>query len=104
MQFLSSGFNFINILLTAFTHVDPESVRIQSNPQYLFTLLGSTCAKAARRMLMKLTPGGNSLIVRASLKTYLQHIARRIIPLRNIEHLSSSFPFSFSSALKTFHP
>jgi len=53
------GLNFINVLRSAFTHVDPESVRIQSNPQYLFMLLGSTCAKAARRMLMKLTPGVN---------------------------------------------
>jgi len=51
------GLNFINVLRTAFMHVDPESVRIQSNPQYLFTLLESTCAKAARRTLMKLTPG-----------------------------------------------
>ena len=53
----SPGLNFINVLRTAFTHVDPESVRIQSNPQYLFTLLGSTCAKAVRRTLMKLTYG-----------------------------------------------
>ncbi len=53
---LTPGLDFINILRTAFTHVDPESVRIQSNPQYLFTLLGSTCAKAARRTLVKLTP------------------------------------------------
>jgi len=44
-------------LRTAFTPVAPKSVRIQSSCQYLFTLLGSTSAKAARRMLMKLTPG-----------------------------------------------
>ena len=44
-------------LRTAFTPVAPKSVRIQSNPQYLFTLLGSMCAKAVRRMLVKLTPG-----------------------------------------------
>jgi hypothetical protein len=50
------GLNFINVLSTAFTRVDPESVRIQSNPQYLFTFLGSTYAKAARKMLMKSTP------------------------------------------------
>ncbi len=50
--------NFINVLRTAFTLVAPKRVRIQSNPKYLFTLLGSTCAKAVRRMLMKLTPGG----------------------------------------------
>ncbi len=37
--------------------VAPKSIRIQASCQYLFTLLGSTGAKAARRMLMKLTPG-----------------------------------------------
>jgi len=36
--------------------VDSESVRIKSNPQYLFKLLGSTCAKAARKTLMTSTP------------------------------------------------
>jgi len=44
-------------LRTAFTPVAPKSVRIQSSCQYLFMLLGSTGAKAAHRMLMKLTPG-----------------------------------------------
>jgi hypothetical protein len=34
----------------------PKSVRIQSSCKYLFTLLGSTGAKAAHRTLMKLTP------------------------------------------------
>ncbi len=43
-------------LRTAFMPVAPKSVRIQSSFQYLFTLLGSTGAKAARKMLMKLTP------------------------------------------------
>jgi len=55
---LTPGLNFINILRTAFMHIDHESVRFQSNPQYLFTLLGSTYAKAARKSLMKSTPGG----------------------------------------------
>ena len=50
--------DFINLQLTAFALVDPKSVRIQSSCQYLFTLLGSTGAKAANKMLMKLTPGG----------------------------------------------
>jgi len=44
-------------LRTAFAPVDPKSVRIQSSCQYHFTLLGSTSAKAARKMLMKLTAG-----------------------------------------------
>ncbi len=43
-------------LPTAFMPVDPKSIRIQSSCQYLFTLLGSSVAKAARRTLMKLTP------------------------------------------------
>jgi len=34
------------------------NVKIQSSHQYLFTILGSTGPKAARRTLMKLTPGG----------------------------------------------
>jgi len=44
-------------LRTAYTRVAPKKVRIQSSHQYLLTLLGSTRAKAARKMLMKLTPG-----------------------------------------------
>jgi len=49
-------------LRTAITPVAPKSVRIQSSYQYLFMLLGSTGAKAARRMLMKLTQGWTALI------------------------------------------
>jgi len=49
-------------LRKAFRHVAPKSVRIQSSCQYLFTLLGSTGAKAARRTLMKLTPGEGTYI------------------------------------------
>ncbi len=44
-------------LCTAFMPIAPKSIRIQSCSQYLFTLLGSIGTKAARRMLMKLTPG-----------------------------------------------
>jgi len=51
-----SRVDFINVQITAFMLVGPKSVRIQSSSQYLFTLLGSTNVKAARRMLMKLTP------------------------------------------------
>jgi len=51
------GVDFTNInLRAAFTCVAPKSVRIQSSRQYLFTLLGSTRAKAVCTMLMKLTP------------------------------------------------
>jgi len=38
-----------------FKLVAPQSVRIQSSCQYLFTLLGSARAKGALRTLMKLT-------------------------------------------------
>jgi len=40
-----------------------KSVRIHSSCQYLFTLLGSTDAKAACGMLMKLTLGDVSLVL-----------------------------------------
>ena len=50
--------NFINDLYAAFTHADPESVTFQLSHKYLFILLGSACAKAAQKMLMKLTLGG----------------------------------------------
>ncbi len=51
------GVNFTNILHTAFTLVDPKSIKkIQLSHQYLFTLLGFESVKAACRMLMKLSP------------------------------------------------
>jgi len=46
-------------LRKAFTGVALKSIRIQSSCLYLFTLLGSTRAKAEHRMLIKLTPGVN---------------------------------------------
>jgi len=49
-------------LPAAFTPVVPISIRIQSNHQYLFTLLGSMGTKAARRTLMKLTPDVDRII------------------------------------------
>jgi hypothetical protein len=74
---LTPGLNFINVLCTAFVHVDPKSVRIQQNPQYLFTLLGSTCAKAVRRTLMKLTPGRDQRSVQNREKTLGQTMESR---------------------------
>jgi len=59
------GLNFINILRTAFTLVDPKSItKIQLSHKYLFTLLGSASVKAVRRTLMKLSPGDVPLISR----------------------------------------
>ncbi len=43
--------------------VASKNVRFQSSHQYLFTLLGSTGAKAALVLLMKLTPGFNFINV-----------------------------------------
>jgi len=37
-------------------HENPKSVKFQLSHQYLFTLLGSTSAKAVRKTLMKFTP------------------------------------------------
>jgi len=42
--------------------VATKSVIIQSSCEYLFPLLVSTGAKAARRMLMKLTPDVKNII------------------------------------------
>ncbi len=52
-----SGLNFINVLCTAFTFVDPKSVKDTDDFTVFFTLLGSTSTKAVSGTLMKLTPG-----------------------------------------------
>jgi len=49
---LTPGVIFINVLQAAFTHADPKSAK-----DSLFALFGPTRVKAARKMLMKLTPG-----------------------------------------------
>ena len=43
-------------LRTAFRHADPESAKKQLDLTVFFALLGSASVKAARRMLMKVTP------------------------------------------------
>ena len=48
-------FNFTNVLHAAFTLADPKSAIKLLNLTVFFALLGSASAKAARRMLMKLT-------------------------------------------------
>jgi len=48
--------NFNNILRAAFTCADPKSIRNTVKLSVFFALLGSACAKAASRMLMKLNP------------------------------------------------
>jgi len=54
---LRSGLNFINILRTAFMCPDPKSVKKTVKLSIYCTLLGSTSVKAARKTLVKLTPG-----------------------------------------------
>jgi len=55
---LRQGLYFINILLAAFTHADPESAKKKTvKLSAFFALLGSACAKAAHRTFMKLTQG-----------------------------------------------
>jgi len=47
--------NFINILRAAFLHTDPKSAKNTVKQSVFFALLGSPNAKAAHKMLMKLT-------------------------------------------------
>jgi hypothetical protein len=54
---LVSGVNFINILEAAFTRAYPKSAKKYSQAVSLFALLGSACIKAARKSMVKLTPG-----------------------------------------------
>ena len=49
--------NFTNILPAAFVRADPKSAIKLLNLTVFFALLGSVRVKAARRMLVKLTPG-----------------------------------------------
>jgi len=52
------GVNFINIQRTAFTLVDPKSVKkIDDNLTVFLTLLGSASIKVVCRTMMKLSPG-----------------------------------------------
>jgi len=43
-------------LFAVLTRADPKSENIYSSCQYLFALLGSACAEALRKILMKLRP------------------------------------------------
>jgi len=54
---LTPEVDFIYMLRAAFTYAGPKSIKIQSSCQYLFALLESVRVKAARKKLMKLTPG-----------------------------------------------
>ena len=52
----SEGVNFTNILRAGFMCADPKSAIKLLNLTVFFALLGSSCVKSARRMLVKLTP------------------------------------------------
>ncbi len=47
------GVNFINIICAAFALEDPKSAKKTFKLSVFFALLGSSCTKAAREMLMK---------------------------------------------------
>jgi len=54
-KILPSGVNFTNVLLAAFTHVDPkptDTVELDS----LLMLLGSACVKAAHKHVGEIKP------------------------------------------------
>jgi len=53
---LTPGVDLINILLKAFACADPKNSKRYWQLDWILTLLGSLCIKAARKMLMKLTP------------------------------------------------
>ncbi len=55
-HFVKPGVNFINVLRAAFACADPKSTK-NDNLNVFFMLLGPSCVKAARRMLVKMTPG-----------------------------------------------
>ncbi len=69
---LPPGVNFINVLGAAFTRADPKSAKKDTQVVNFFALLGSVPVKAARKTLMKLTPGVRSkMIIFESLLTKL---------------------------------
>jgi len=52
-----SGVNYTNILHEAFTCADPKSAKKTDSLTVIFGLLGFAHVKAARKMMVKLTPG-----------------------------------------------
>ena len=67
---LSPGVNFTNNILRAvFTHADPKSAKKTVKLSRCFVLLGSSHVKAARRMLVKLTP--HRILLHAAQKTQI---------------------------------
>ncbi len=69
-----SSVNFTNVLRTAFTLIDPESVK-NTVKSLLFTLLGSTSIKAVCRTLMKLSPNSTEFVVNGVIQFHQQNFA-----------------------------
>jgi len=65
------GVNFTHVLRAAFTRADPKSAIKLLNLTVFFALLGSARVKAARRTLVKLTPGLPHLIVPVRVLSFL---------------------------------
>ncbi len=79
-SFTSADVNFTNILLPAFTLVGPKSVKKNTAKSSVsFSLLGSTGAKAERRMFTKLSPG-----VSLSVGAYEQRLCNLAIARYNL--------------------
>jgi hypothetical protein len=76
-----AGVNFINILHIAFKHADPKSAKKTVKFSVFFAILGSACAKAACRMLVKLTPGSHLLCM--SDGQFHQHFTSRFFTCRS---------------------
>ena len=82
----ASGYNFTNVLQSAFTLADPKSAKKTVKSSSCFTLLGSASVKAAHRMLVKLTPG---------IKTIKDIILLTFQSLQYYSNINVISPFSF---------
>jgi len=91
-----TGVIFTNILRAAFLHADPKSAKKTDNLNVFLALSGSARAKAAQKMLVKLTPGqyhdstSKSCWQRANLPTFY-------------EQLFDQFPFDKKLQTKDVH-
>jgi len=59
-----TGVDFTKILRAAFPLVDPKSAKNTVKPSVFFMLLGFVHVKAARKMLVKLTPAVNFINIK----------------------------------------
>ncbi len=64
----SPGVNFINVLRSAFTLVDPESVKRYWQLDWILTLLGATGVKAVRKYVGEIEP--RSLLMRVAVNNH----------------------------------